>query len=194
MTVEITSIGRYLLRCAPEFVLDAPAPSSTPVRVQPDFEVVFVSASPALEAAISRFAERRGTGVGVLFRITRASIVSAAQAGLGADEVLATLARSSSTPVPANVEHEIRAWFGRCRRLALEPVHLLRCPDAATAARVLAAVGANKLELVSETLLALGDPKQKAAVMRLCRKAGLFLVNHEPPAPSRGRRRSSRWR
>ncbi len=195
LTIELTSIGRYLLGLAPEFVLDAPASSKTPVRVQPDFEVVFVSASPALEAALSRFAERRGTGVGVLFRITRDSIMSAAMAGLGAEEVLATLARASSTPVPANVEHEIRAWFGRCRRLSIEPVHLLRCPDAATAARVLSAVGAGKLELVSETVLALRDPKHKAAVMRLCRKAGLFLVNStEPPAPARGRRRRARWR
>ena len=40
LTIELTSIGRYLLGLAPEFVLDAPAPGATPVRVQPDFEVV----------------------------------------------------------------------------------------------------------------------------------------------------------
>ncbi|NOT32048.1 MAG: hypothetical protein HOP15_16500 [Planctomycetes bacterium] len=196
LTIELTGIGRYLLRLAPEFTFDAPAPGKTPVRVQPDFEVVFVSASPSIEAALSRFAERRGSGVGVLFRITRDSILAAAQAGLDADEVLATLARSSTTPVPANVEHEIRAWFGRCRRLSLEPAYLVRCPDAATAARVLSAAGAGKLELISETVLALTDPAHKAAVTKACRKAGLFLVSGgaEDSPPRRKRRRYSHWR
>lgn len=144
--------------------------------------------SPALEAAISRFAERRGTGVGALFRITRASILQAAQARMGADEVLATLASAATTPVPANVAHEIRAWFASCRRLRLQPAHLVRCPDAATAARVLA-VGAGKLEQLSETVLALTDPTHKAAVARACRKAGLFLTNeaHGPAKPRAAR-------
>jgi hypothetical protein len=134
--------------------------------------------------------------VGVLFRISRDSIVSAAQAGLGADEVLATLARASSTPVPTNVEHEIRAWSGRCRRIALEPALLLRCPDAETAARALATVGPGKLESLSETVLALLDPAQKVAVVRLCRKAGLFLTSTGEAAqePRRGPRRRARWR
>jgi len=201
LTIELTSVGRYVLGLASEFVLELPAPEggATPVRVQPDFEVVFVASHPSLEAAIGRFAERRGTGVGVLFRITRDSIVSAAQAGLGADEVLATLARASPTPVPANVEHEIRAWFGRCRRVALEPVQLLRCPDADTAARVLATVGTAKLESLSDTVLALLDPTQKTAIVRQCRKAGLFLTSRaeDPEAERLGRRkrwsRRSRW-
>jgi hypothetical protein len=199
LTIELTSAGRYVLGLASELVLDVPAPEggAAPVRVQPDFEVVFVASHPSLEAAIGRFAERRGTGVGVLFRITRDSIVSAAQAGLGADEVLATLARASPAPIPANVEHEIRAWSGRCRRVALEAVQLLRCPDADTAARVLATVGAGKLESLSDTVLALLDPTQRAAIVRQCRKAGLFLTSRAdeaPETPRRGRRSRSSWR
>ncbi len=191
LTIEVTSIGRYLLGLAPEFSLEEPDSTAKPVRVQPDFEVVFVASHPSLEAAISRVAERRGRGVGVLFRITHDSIVSAAQAGLSLDDVLATLSRGSSTPIPANVEHEIRGWFQRFRRLALEPAHLLRCPDAATASRVLAAVGAGKLEPLSETVFALLDPTQKSSIVRQCRKAGLFLVNRGQETPSaRGARRT----
>lgn len=196
LTVELTSAGRYVLGLADDFVLADPAPrTTTPVRVQPDFEVVFVSESPALEAAIGRFAERKASGIGVLFRITRASILSAAQAGLGAEEVLATLAQSSAAPIPPNVEHEIYSWFDRCRRLWLEPAHLLRCPDAETAARVLAAAGTGKLELLSDTVLALLDRRHKASVLRACRKAGLFLHEAAEAAPGRReRRRRARWR
>lgn len=192
LTIELTSAGRYLLGLVPDFTLDGPTPSKTPVRVQPDFEVVFVAGSPGLEAAISRFADRRGTGVGVLFRITRESIFLAAQAGLGAEDVLTTLASASTVPVPVNVEHEIRAWFAACRRLALEPVHLVRCPDATTAARVLASAGAGKLEMLSETVLALTDPAHKTALVRACRKAGLFLASTGEQPAKTGRKR--RWR
>jgi hypothetical protein len=192
LTIELNALGRYVLGLADDFTLDtvdsldAAHPVKAPVRVQPDFEVVFVAASPSHEAAISRFAERRGAGVGVLFRITRESILQAAQARLGADEVLAVLARASATPVPANVEHEIRAWFASCRRLRIEPVHLVRCPDARTAARVLAAAGAGKLEALSETVLVLADPAHKAAVTRACRKVGLFLLEGDAaPTPKR---------
>jgi hypothetical protein len=188
LTIELTDVGRYVLGLAHDFALDSAPPAQTPVRVQPDFEVVFVAPSPALEAAISRFAERRGTGVGVLFRITRASILLAAQARLSADEVLTTLVGAATTPVPANVEHEIRAWFASFRRLQIEPVHLVRCPDAVTAARVLAASG-GKLEALSETVLALTDPTCKAEVIRACRKAGLFLTSGAGELRSAARRR-----
>lgn len=185
LTIELTAVGRYVLGLAEDFALDAAAPIKTPVRVQPDFEIVFVAASPALEAAIGRFAERRGTGIGVLFRITRESILQAALSGLGPDDVLATLAGASTTGVPTNVEHEIRSWFASCRKLRLESVHLVRCPDAATAARVLAA-GGGKLEALSDTVLVLTDPAHKAAVTRACRKAGLFLRSG-PRAELQGR-------
>jgi hypothetical protein len=199
LTVELTPVGRYLLGLADAFTLDAPALVERPARVQPDFEVVFVARHPGLEATFGRFAERRGTGVGVLFRITRASILAAAQAGLSADEVLATLERACATPVPANVVHEIRAWFASCRRIQVEPVHLVRCPDAETAVRVLVAAGAGKLERVTDTVLALRDPTQKSAVLRACRKVGLFLTESAASdgrgarGPRQAGRRRARW-
>ena len=175
LTIELTSVGRYLLGLATDFELDAaPTEERAPVRVQPDFEVLFVAPSAMLEARIGRFAERRGKGVGVLFRITKDSILGAARAGLGADEVLATLGEASAGPVPKNVTHEIKAWFARCRHFELEHVHLLRCPDAQTAERVLA-LGAKYLERLSDTLLALRDPTRKSELLRACAKQGLFL-------------------
>lgn len=175
LTFELTSVGRYLLGLASDFELDAAPPEArAPVRVQPDFEILFVAPSAMLEARIGRFAERRGKGVGVLFRITKESILAAARLGLGADEVLATLTDSSAGPVPKNVVHEIKAWFARCRHFQLESVQLLRCPDAETAERVFA-LGTKHLERLGDTLLALHDPAKKSELLRACAKQGLFL-------------------
>jgi hypothetical protein len=80
--------------------------------VQPNFEVVFFSPSPGFEAALGRYCERVGREVGVLFRITRQSLQRAGAAGIGADQILEELARGSRSPVPPNVEHEIRGWMG----------------------------------------------------------------------------------
>lgn len=174
-TIELTSVGRYLLGLSEDFEHEVPPADVRPAIVQPDFEVVFVTPSPAHEAAIGRFAERIGRGVGALFKITRAAVQASAQTGLDAESALATLRQASARELPANVVHELRDWFAACRRLQLEPVHLIRCSDAATAARVLAAAGRGKLEALSDTLLALTDRSQRSAVVRACRKAGLFL-------------------
>ena len=48
---------------------------------------------------------------GVLFRLTRQSLLRAAAAGLETEQVLATLTQGSRNPVPPNVEHEIRGWM-----------------------------------------------------------------------------------
>ena len=193
-TVELTDIGRYMLRLRDDLPRAEDGSPAHPVRVQPDFEVVFLAPSPPLEAAFVRIAERRGTGVGVLFRITRPSIHAAARAGLSLDEVLATLRDSSSTALPRNVEHEVRAWFAECRRLPLEPTLVLRCPDEDTAARILSAAG-RRVELVNPTTLLLLDPAKRAEVVRLCKKAGLFLEGGEPEKPEKkARRRTRRYR
>ncbi|HVS19779.1 MAG TPA: helicase-associated domain-containing protein, partial [Planctomycetota bacterium] len=195
LTVELTSVGRYLLGLDDDFEVAAPPPTERPARVQPDFEVVFLAPSPAHEAAIGRFGERIGSGVGALFRLTRAAAQTAAMVGLSADEALRALADASATPVPANVMRELRDWFAACRRIEIQPVELIRCPDAQTAARVLAVAGKGKLELLGESTLAIADRSQRSAVVRACRKAGLFLIeDSEPPAEVRKRPRSRRRR
>ena len=79
--------------------------------VQPNFEVVFLAPSPGAEASLGRFCERVGREVGVLFRITRQSVARAASAGLRPEQVLETLARTSRSPIPTNVAHEIPGWM-----------------------------------------------------------------------------------
>jgi len=112
---RVTGTGRTLLGLPGE---GAPGPGeasgqdSPTLIVQPNFEVVFFSPSPGVEAALGRYCERVGREVGVLFRITRQSLRRAGAAGIEADQILQELARGSRSPVPPNVEHEIRGWMG----------------------------------------------------------------------------------
>jgi hypothetical protein len=90
-----------------------PAPGAAELIVQPNFEVVFLTRSPGAEAELGRFCERIGREVGVLFRITRASLGRARAAGLDAEMVRETLRRGSRSPLPSNVEHEIAGWMSQ---------------------------------------------------------------------------------
>lgn len=169
----LTDAGRYLLGATAEFRHAAPADGE--VVVQPDFEIVFLAPAPRLEAELARFAERTGSGVGALFRITRASILRAAEQGLSADAVLKTLKQASRTAVPANVARQVKDWFGGTRRVRIAPAVLVECPDTETAARVTTLGGAN-VTPVTRTILRLGgDPKSVAALVKKLRAQGIFV-------------------
>lgn len=112
---RVTDTGRTLLGL-PHEGLPEPDEAETQgppaLIVQPNFEIVFFSPSPGFEAALGRYCERVGREVGVLFRITRQSLRRAGAAGIDAGHILEELARGSRSPVPLNVEHEIRGWMG----------------------------------------------------------------------------------
>ncbi len=111
----LTACGRFLLGLSDileqeeDPVLDG-GPSSD-ILVQPTFEIAFLSPCPGAEAEIARFAQRVGREVGVLFRISKRSILRAAAAGLPVERVIGILAGRSRNPVPPNVEREIRDWM-----------------------------------------------------------------------------------
>jgi len=111
---RLTDTGRRLLGL-PREALPADLGSESryeeaPLVVQPNFEVVFFSPSAEAEAELGRFCERLGRGIGVLFRISRPSLQRAAAAGIAPALIISTLERRSRSPLPANVEHEIRGW------------------------------------------------------------------------------------
>lgn len=174
VTIALTDVGRYLLGAAPSFAYGVP--EAVDVIVQPNFDVVFLGPAPAAEAAVGRFAERAGRAPGVAFRITRASVLGAAEAGRTRDEVLRTLRELSSRPLPSNVEREIEGWFGLVRRAHVRPATLLECPDEETATRVLAVLGA-KVRRLAPTVFELpeGSASAQAAQLRRLRAAGVFL-------------------
>lgn len=168
----LTPAGRYLLGAADDFTLPEVAAD---VVVQPDFEVVFLAPSPRAEAELGRFAERTGAGVGALFRITRASVLRAAEQGLAVEELLGTLAGVSRGGVPPNVERQVRDWMAGTRRVEMRPAVLVECPDAETAARVRGLGGAQVSEVTPTLLRFDADRKAQAAFVKKLRAKGIFV-------------------
>lgn len=175
LAVGITSIGRYLLGATADFTLDTVTEEGA-VVVQPDFEVVFLAPAPRAEAEIGRFADRIGKGVGATFRLTRASILRAAEAGTTEEEMVAVLRDAAGREPPANVARQVRDWLGAVRRVAIAPAVLVDCPDEETAARVLSA-GGKAVEALSPTVLRLvdGSGKARSALVKKLRAAGIFV-------------------
>jgi len=194
LLVGLTPIGAYLLGLEADMPLLEEAAAR--VIVQPTFEVVFLDPAPEAEAELAAFCERMGSGVGNVFRITKASILQAAAAGMAADTILAALARISSEAIPGNVGAEIKAWHGRQRVLALERPWILRCGDAETAARALAAAP-GKLERLSEAVLAVRGRTRPETVAKLLAAHGITLDTSKVPVKKKRaapRRRSYRRR
>lgn len=173
---SLTSAGRYLLG-AEERLEYGTGAEAAGVVVKPDFEVVFLGPAPGVEARIARFAERVGKGPGAMFRITRRSVLAAAEAGFTAERVLETLAAASKHDLPANVARQVRDWFSATRRVRLRPAVLVECPDAESAARVLS-VGGKAVRAVTDTLLELIDTERAArsALVKKLRESGVFVA------------------
>ncbi|MSV29941.1 MAG: hypothetical protein EXQ52_14530 [Bryobacterales bacterium] len=169
---SVTRAGRYLLTGEGDF--EYGAAEAAEVVVQPNFDVVFLSQATSAEAEISRFAERKGRKLGVLFHISKKSILSAANIGLTANNVMEVLTRVCAREVPANVEREIRGWFAACRRVETRNALLLECPDNETALRVLAAAR-GRVRALSETVLELKNTGERAALTKKLRDSGIFL-------------------
>ena len=170
----LTGAGRYLLGAAEDFEYGHAAEGQ--VIVQPNFDIVFLAPAPRVEAQLARFAERAGAGPGVMFRLTRASVLAAAEAGMGEAQIVEALRSASSRDLPANVARQLRDWLAGVRRVRTRPALLLECPDAETAGRVRAAAGKGVRPL-TDTVLELPDAsgKERTALVKKLRAAGIFV-------------------
>jgi hypothetical protein len=177
----LTDAGRYLLGAVDDFEL-APEAGGGEVVVQPDFEIVFLAPAPRAEAELGRIAERTGSGVGALFRLTRASVLRAAEQGMAAAQLLKTLESVSRGGVPANVERQVKDWMKAVRTIRIAPAVLVDCPDAETAGRV-RALGGAAVTAVTPTLLRLkADTKTRTALLKRLREKGIFVTTGEDDA------------
>jgi hypothetical protein len=172
MAFRLTDVGRCLLGLADRFEL--PGSEQAEIAVQPNFEIVFLAPSPRAEAFLSRFCERLSYGVGVLFRITRASVHRAVRGGLSGEEMQRTLEELSSKPVAQNVRRQVRYWADRTRRVRLRYATLLDCGDRETASRVLAK-GGKSVSPVTDTILELDDGEPTTRIAKKLRDVGIFL-------------------
>jgi hypothetical protein len=174
LCLALTDVGRFFLGQSDDFAYEADHGDEVQLVVQPNFEVAFLSRAPLAEATLARFADRKGTGLGALFKLTKSSVFGAAAAGMTCDQVLDTLRRVSTKELPKNVVREIEGWFGQCRTVTAKTTILIHCPDADTAARVVSA-GGKKTELLTETIVAVSDAKAKKTVVQKLKNAGIFL-------------------
>jgi hypothetical protein len=172
--IALTSVGRYLVGQADDFDYEHEQREEGQVVVQPNFEIAFLSPAPLAEATLARFAERLGAGLGSLFRLTKSAIFAAADAGMTCDRLLDTLRELSTKELPQNVVREIEDWFGQCRKVKVQTTALIRCPDADTAVRVMAA-GGKQTELLTDTIVAVPNAKAKTDVLKKLKKAGIFV-------------------
>jgi hypothetical protein len=172
-SLQLTPAGRYLFGLT-HHLEDPLEAGGEGVRVQADFEVVFMAPSPAAERAIGRFSERVGRGVGTLFRITPESVRAAAAAGLTADGTIDTLRRTCPDGLPENVEREIRGWMDGVRRLEAREIVAIDCGDRETAARV-AAIGGRGFRLAGEALVVVTEGRIRPALSRKLAAAGIFV-------------------
>ncbi len=111
-----------------------------------------------------------------MFRIDRESILAAAEAGLTPDDIVGTLRRASSRELPANVERQITDWLGAVRHVSMRRALIIRCPDAATAAKVRSA-GGKHIRMLTDTVLestAVDSAARKTLLLKL-RKLGIFV-------------------
>ena len=134
-----------------------------------------------------------GQRVGTLFKITKPSILSAVCTGMASQQVLDTFRRTSAKEVPSNVQRVIQGWFGHCRRVTVRRAILVDCPDAHTAARVLAA-GGKKAMAITHTVFKLADSKHDAALFRKLDAMGIFANQSKPPSAKKSRKKGSRKR
>lgn len=172
-TISLTSAGRYLMGMADDFD-EVGAVADSRIIVQPNYEIVFLARLPTAEAMIARYAERVGQGMGVLFKLTKSAVMTAAARGAQVDQVIGELNGLAAKGLPPNVEREIRGWFQQCRRVSSRQCTLVECPDAATAAR-LRSVGGKSLNLITDTLVEIPAERPSAELLKKLAKAGIFV-------------------
>ena len=116
-----------------EKLLDIQEPSWGRLVVQPNFEIVALApVSEALLLHLDRFAERIRLEHIAQYRLTRASITRAIQAGLQAETIQQILQQASGGSIPQNVQYSLVEWERQARRIELwRGVTLLEVDDAA---------------------------------------------------------------
>ncbi len=86
--------------------------------VQPNFELIALApVSEVLLVSLDRFAERVSLEHIAQYRLTKASVTRAIQAGLHAETIQAQLERAAGGEIPQNVRYSLQEWERQARRV-----------------------------------------------------------------------------
>jgi hypothetical protein len=90
--------------------------------VQPNFELVALApVSESLLLALDHFAERMRLEQIAQYKMTRASVTRAVQAGMRAEAIQRTLENAAGGAIPQNVAYSLVEWERQARRIELWP-------------------------------------------------------------------------
>lgn len=170
VTWSLTPDGRRWLGLSPD---DSPQPANH-ARVTPAFDVFFGRIDPAVLAEVSLFAALTGQEMGIVARITRASVQGAMSIGIEVAEIVATLEARVAGPLPANVRTTLDDWSRGAQPVQVREGVVLQCPDAAVA-ESLDRLAKGAAERLGEKVLFLPDRKALATLRRKAAEAGIFL-------------------
>lgn len=170
--IHLHPIGQYLLGMKDDF--DYQAAPEGDVIIQPNFEVTFLGSAPQAEAIVGRVAQRVGKGVGTIFRITKASVLTAAAAGMKGEQALEDLRAISSKPLPDNVAREINGWFQSIHHVRLKQTWVIETDDEQTDNRILAIAG-KKARLLAPTIIEISSQKNHSELKRKLKAIGIFV-------------------
>lgn len=120
-----TPAGRHLLADGPE--PPAPPAFSQTLLVQPNAEILAYrqGLTPALVAALSRFARWKSIGPACTLELTAAQTYRGLESGLTLPAILQTLTRHSARPVPPAVADLLGRWAGKRERITVYPSAVL---------------------------------------------------------------------
>lgn len=136
--VRLTPLAAHLLQDA----APPPAPAPEPLAVQGTFEVICPpGASLWARFQLTRIAEPVKDDAAAIFRLSRRSILQAAERGIDAEQALQFLAENGRGPVPQAVATYLREWSGQAGHLMVEQSALLRADDPVRLAEVRRARG-----------------------------------------------------
>lgn len=170
VTWSLTPDGRRWLGLAP----DASPQPANHARVTPAFDVFFGRIDPAVLAEVSLFAAPTGQEMGIVARITRASVQGAMSIGIEVSEIVSTLEARVAGALPANVRTTLDDWSRGAQPVRVREGVVLQCPDAAVA-ESLERLAKGAAERLGETALFLPDRKALATLRRKATESGIFL-------------------
>jgi hypothetical protein len=117
--LRLSAFGRHLLFGAPE----PPAPPGFPqtLLVQPNAEVLAYrqGLTPALIAALSRFARWKGIGPACTLELTPEQTYRGLESGLTLPMIVQTLNRHATRPVPPGVADLLQRWASKRERITV---------------------------------------------------------------------------
>lgn len=184
---RLTALGRSVLsgRFSPATAPGHPTePATEPAWiVQANFEVLAYldRAAPTQIAFLSRVAERQpGSGAVAIWKLTRDSVYQALEAGVPLPDLLETLERNASQPVPDGVRRTLQDWAGRRERLRVyRNVSILEFADQPSRDAALAA-GEVPGEPLGDRYVRVSGLQQQT---RAARGAAGAIDYLQPPAP-----------